>query len=240
MGKLKSLMIGALLGAGGMYIGLQYHLLQAEEGFLIVPRMPQQRLQDTYADVRDWDAGTWTARPRVALAVTEDGRGDLISGGVTTKVLNNLRESIAPVRERLRETSGGWEPTTTTRVPPSGGTSAPDTARDRTHPPEQTAQPRRGFLPLAELFGINRPAQSWESSSTVLPENSSITPVLPAGAITPKQVELLPSPGEFEMLREPDDVQLGPSAPFPGLKHSMDRRRSDATGGWQPLTVKPF
>jgi hypothetical protein len=227
MGKLKSLIAGTLLGAGGMYLGLQYHLLHADEGFLVVPRMPQQRLQDTYADVRDWDAATWTARPQLALAVTQYGRGDLISDGVKTKVLDNLRDSIAPLQQRLNEASGGWEPATTTRAP------APD------EPKSQQTPPRRGYLPLAELFGINEQMLS-SSSSGHSADDSSITPVLPTGVSTPKQVEILPSPGEFELLPEPDEVQLGPSAPIPGSKHSMDRRRSDATGGWQPLRVKPF
>ena len=46
MGRFKSLMTGALLGAGGMYVGMQYHVLMAPEGMLLVPRTPQARLQD--------------------------------------------------------------------------------------------------------------------------------------------------------------------------------------------------
>src|SRR5690606_7967648 len=113
MGRMKSLLAGVVLGAGGMYAGLQYHLLQADEGFLIVPRAPQQRLQDAYADIRQWDAGTWTARPRLALAVTEHGRGDLITDGVSSSIINELRETFAPLQTTLGEESQGWEPATT-------------------------------------------------------------------------------------------------------------------------------
>ena len=235
MGKLKSLLVGLLMGAGGMYAGLQYHLLQAEEGFLIVPRTPQQRLQDAYADVRDWDAGSWSSRPQLALAVTQDGRGDLISEGVKSNLLDSLRESLSPVRQELNDASQGWEPTTTTRAP-----SGEETRSGPVAAPREAAPPRRGFLPLAELFGIDERTLSEISTSPILPDESTAPPVLPARSTKPKRVEILPSPGEFEILRRPDDSHLGPSAPIPGSKHSMDRRRSNADNGWQPLRVKPF
>ena len=110
MGRVKSLLAGVVLGAGGMYAGLQYHLLQADEGFLIVPRAPQQHLQDAYADVRQWDAAAWTARPRLSLAVTEHGRGDLIASGVSSGVIQELRKTFAPLQGQVGEVSHGWEP----------------------------------------------------------------------------------------------------------------------------------
>ena len=235
MGKLRSLLVGLLMGAGGMYVGLQYHLLQADEGYLIVPRTPQQRLQDTYTDVRDWDAGAWTARPQLALAVTQHGRGDLISEGVKTNLLDSLRESLSPVQQELNKSSRGWEPTTTTRAP-VGEESRPSQAAA----PHEESPPRRGFLPLAELFGINEQTLSEIRNTPILPNDSANTQVLPAGSTRPKPVEILPSPGEFEFLRGPQDFYGAPSAPVPGSKHSMDRRRSDAGSGWEPLSVKPF
>lgn len=237
MGRFKSLMAGVVLGAGGMYAGLQYHLLQAEEGFLIVPRSPQQRLQDTYADIRQWDAATWTARPRLALAVTEHGRADLITDGVSSSVINELRETFAPLQEQMGEVSQGWEPATTTSRP--APVASPPPVNARSVPPTRVDPPsvRRGFLPLADLFGIGeKPAAAQEE----LPqEEHHLTPVMPAGVTRPLEVEVLPPPAEYEVLDAPADVQLGPAAPIPGSIRGTDRRRSNADG-WQPLTVQSF
>jgi hypothetical protein len=237
MGRLKSLLAGAVLGAGGMYAGLQYHLLQADEGFLIVPRSPQQRLQDAYADIRQWDAATWTARPRLALAVTEYGRGDLITGGVSSSIIDELRETFAPFQTRLGEASHGWEPATPSSNPPPVVTPPPVNAQSA--PPARTETPsvRRGFLPLAELFGIREKPAAVEQAPPQ--EEHHVTPVLPAGATRALEVELLPPPADYQDLDGPTDVQLGPSAPIPGSLHGTDRRRSNAEG-WQPLTVKSF
>lgn len=227
MGKLKSFVIGSLLGAGGMYVGLQYHVLQADEGFLIVARSPQQRIQDAYADVRDWDAATWSARPRLALAVTEQGRGDLIAEGVSTGLIDTLRESFASPSRTQQEVSSGWEPASTT------GTPAPQRGRSAAKP---TSPARRGFLPLAELFGLGKSEQTPPPAA----DDSSIAPILPANDSKPKVVELLPTPKEFELLDGPHEVELGPSAPFPGSLPGVDRRRSDARDTWEPLSVQAF
>lgn len=236
MGKLKSLITGTLLGAGGMYVGLQYHVLQAEEGFLFVPRTPQQRIQDAYADVRDWDAATWSARPRMALAVTEYGRGDLITSRVANNLLDQLRQSIDPSVGSSPSTLRGWEPATTTSTSPNsrGMTAPPATAA-----PVAETPVRRGFLPLADLFGIG-PETGAKRGDGQPASPVDATPILPAGVTTPKAVDILPTPGAIEMLDGPADVQLGPAAPIPGQPQRVDRRRTDATNGWQPTTVQPF
>lgn len=237
MGRFKSLLAGAVLGAGGMYAGLQYHLLQADEGFLIVPRAPQQRLQDAYADIRQWDAAAWSARPRLTLAVTEHGRGDLITSGVASGMIQELRNSFAPLQEHLGEVSHGWEPATTTTRPAPVASPPPISAHS--HPPTKVDPPtvRRGFLPLADLFGIGeKPAAAQER---LVEPDPDVTPVMPAGVTRPLKVEILPPPAEYEALDPPDDVDLGPAAPLPGSLRGADLRRSDVEG-WQPLSVQSF
>ncbi len=66
-GKFKNVLVGVLLGAAGMYVVLQYHIVRANEGFLMVRRTPQQGLPDAYADIRQWSTGTWTAHSNVSL-----------------------------------------------------------------------------------------------------------------------------------------------------------------------------
>lgn len=239
MGKFKTVMVGLILGAGGMYASLQYHLVRAEEGFLLMPRSPQQRMQDAYADIRDWNAATWMARPRLALAVTEEGRSDLISDGVSDSVINELRSTLGPSDEQLGEISQGWEPATTTSRPASVGNPPPAVSRSRPQNNGNASGTRRGFLPLAELFGL-REAPNQNPQAQPRADNSGRTPVRPTGVTRPRQVELLPPPVEYEALQPPADVDLGPSVPIPGSTGRVDRRRSDASEGWQPLSGQSF
>ncbi len=213
MSKFKTLVGGTILGATVMYVGLQYHLLLAPEGFLLVPRAPQHSLKEAYADVQTWDAQSWASRPELALAVTEHGRADLIGQGVQEQLLEDVQSSYRPRQQQLGNSNGRWEPAAPSEIP------APidDGKIAGTQPaPHDGAAPRRGFLPLSELFGFK--SRERDPAATGQSTQKSSTPVLPAGVRTPPQVEFLPSP---------DDVELGQPQPLP-RRRGLPWRRSDA------------
>ncbi|MGD9854635.1 MAG: hypothetical protein AB7U20_06750 [Planctomycetaceae bacterium] len=229
MGKFKSMLGGAVVGAGGMYLGLQYHLLLAPEGFLLVPRAPQHTLREAYADVQQWDARSWAAHPRLSLAVAEHGRSDLIGDGVKSGLIDGLKSSLTPDRQQLGESTGAWEP--------AGPADVPAPIVDGKIAESQSA-PRRGYLPLSELFGLKSGAEEPPSADGA--RGQSMTPVLPTGSTSPPEVELLPSP---------DDVDLGQPQPLP-RKPNSQWRQSDADvplpqrsashqHEWEPLTILP-
>ncbi len=238
MGKLKSFVTGTLIGAGGMYVGLQYHVLMAPEGIVMVPRSPQSRLQDAYADIRTWDGKTWAARPNMSLAVTEYGRADLIAEGATQGVLDKLRGAIAPLQEELGETSRSWEPAETSRVP------APIPESEGTTSTEEGPPARKGFLPLADLFDFGGSDADRDLSRSLPSGNGSQAPIVPAAKSTPPEVEFLPPP---------DEIDLGTPGQFPdGVRSSsqqsaLDRptpeQRADSSaddeGEWMPLSLLP-
>ncbi len=213
MSKFKTLVGGMALGATMMYVGLQYHLLRAEEGFLLVPRAPQHSLKEAYANVQTWDAQSWASRPELALAVTEYGRADLIGQGVQEQILKDAQTSFRPRKQQLGRSNGRWEPI----APADSPTPIADGKIAGTQSaPHDGAAPRRGFLPLSELFGLK--SREPGSSATGPARQKSTTPVLPAGVRTPPKVELLPSP---------DDVELGQPQPLP-RRRGLPWRRSDA------------
>ncbi len=234
MGKLKSLITGALIGAGGMYVGLQYHVLMAPEGVMMVPRSPQARLQDAYADIRTWDAKTWSARPRMSLAVTEYGRADLMTEGAKQGVLDKLRNTFAPEQEQLGEARTGWEPADSIDVP------APIRDSQRVAPAQDQSPVRKGFLPLADLFGFDRADTDRDIDRSILPESDSRTSVRPAGRTSPPEVEFLPAP---------DDIDLGSPTQFPDNLRSRPRQTdirdmlleqsADSQSHWEPLSLLP-
>ncbi|MEZ6061244.1 MAG: hypothetical protein R3C19_12840 [Planctomycetaceae bacterium] len=90
MGKLKPFLIGCCVGAGSIFVALQYHLVRGHDGFQFIPRTPQHSLGLAYSDVRNWDAAQWADRPELARALVAHGSSDLIA----TTVADDLADSI--------------------------------------------------------------------------------------------------------------------------------------------------
>jgi hypothetical protein len=226
MRKLKSCVTGLLLGAGGMYAGLQYHLLLASEGFLVVPRAPQHRLQDVFADIQDWDADTWAARPQVARAVTEHGRADLIEPQRLPGLLDKLRTFAAPDHQVLPEATGSPQHEKSTRVPaPIANGKIAET--DESTAESAVDQPTfvRSVLPLAELFGLSLSEGNQDRTPSGADEPHTETLVMPTGTERSLEVEFLPPP---------DAVDLGQPEPFPGSSPLQWRQTDSHSEYGQP------
>lgn len=91
MGKAKPFLFGSLLGAGTMFVALQYHVVRSHDGFQFVPRTPQHSVGLAYADIREWNETQWLDRPELARALMAHGSGDLI----TQSVAQNLTEAVS-------------------------------------------------------------------------------------------------------------------------------------------------
>jgi hypothetical protein len=216
-----------------MYVGLQYHILMAPEGMLLVPRAPQHSLKGAYADVQGWDVKEWAAHPQISLAVTEHGRSDLISEGVQRGILDGLRSTLIPEQEQVSTSTRGWEPADPPDAPaPIANGKVADTQKQ----PEKTAPPRRSILPLAELFGFQR-SQGKKEDATRKQRTEAITPVLPTGTIMPPEVELLPSPDEVD-LGQPQPLPRRPNSEWRQTDVNVNDGQRTAHGqlDWEPLT----
>ncbi len=217
MGKFKTVLTGVLLGAGGMYVALQYHLIRAEEGLLMVRRTPEQGLLDSYADIRQWSTGAWTSRSQVAAALTETGRSDLIVDQSLQQGERELRESLGSAIQGSDERPGGWEPSISSRsASGTGGSSI------RTGSQSQTQDSDRKPSPWASLFGIRLPPGKSRIPAQRSGTDQKFAPVVPAARSNRPTVEILPSP---------DEVDLGRSAPLPGGKYYRYPQRT----GWEAI-----
>ncbi|MEZ6122971.1 MAG: hypothetical protein R3C49_07325 [Planctomycetaceae bacterium] len=101
MSKFKPFLIGAVLGAGAMFVSLQYHLIQSQEGFRLVPRTPQASIGLAYADVRHWTAAEWADRPELARALVAHGSTDLVATSVSGGLMESISSEGSPL-DRLR------------------------------------------------------------------------------------------------------------------------------------------
>lgn len=101
MGKFKPFLFGALFGAGTVFIGLQYHVVQSLEGIRVVPRTPQHAIGLAYVDIRNWGAEQWADRPELARALVAHGSTDLVASSVTEGLVESI-SSESSILDELR------------------------------------------------------------------------------------------------------------------------------------------
>jgi hypothetical protein len=99
MGKFKPFLFGALFGAGTVFIGLQYHIVQSHEGVRVVPRTPQHAIGLAYVDIRNWGAEQWVDRPELARALVAHGSTDLVASSVTEGLVESISSDSAILDE---------------------------------------------------------------------------------------------------------------------------------------------
>lgn len=86
---MRNFILGYLLGAASLFGALHYHVVRGNDGFHVVAKTTVN-LRDTYADVRAWDATTWTDHPNLAEAVAKANKSDLIVSSAS----NSISQSI--------------------------------------------------------------------------------------------------------------------------------------------------
>ena len=89
MRRLTAAFLGIILGGGLVYGLFQFHLVRADEGWLIVPK-PQASMNEPFADVRQWDAAEWADHPQLIEALIAHGRGDLVKRSVSNGLIRGL------------------------------------------------------------------------------------------------------------------------------------------------------
>lgn len=111
MGKLKPFLFGTIFGGGLAFVALQYHLVQSDEGFRLVPRAPQPSIGLAYVDVRNFGMQEYVDRPELAQAMMAHGSTDLITGAAKEQITNTVApqgSTLDKVRSLLQETEGSF------------------------------------------------------------------------------------------------------------------------------------
>ena len=89
MRKLLAALLCMALGGGLVYAAFQYHLVQAPDEYVLVPKI-SAGLADTYVDVRAWNATEWQRHPGLVRALLKKGRADLIAVPSARGLLQDL------------------------------------------------------------------------------------------------------------------------------------------------------
>jgi len=226
---IKAGVVGVILGAGVTFCVTRVHVLNTEDGLIMVPRSNPPELRSAYVDVRKWNASMWQQYPDVTEAVVESGRSDLL---VETG-LNDLFSS------------------NDTSTDPRTGSDASEIVKSLVPIRfEDNAQPAEDSLPI-RFFGEDEPTSEARegsvSSRTETPEDKLIVESAPQtdspenpgtgasellaaiGIQQSPQEEVLPQGIDLNQIRFPELQHPIPieSDPFLPVSTAIERTKSE-------------
>lgn len=89
MNRLGSFLLGVAMGAVGVALAMHYHLVRADDGMHLVPKL-SRGFQEPYVDIRDFSPADWRDHSHVAAAILRAEKGHLLSD----PQLSKLRQSL--------------------------------------------------------------------------------------------------------------------------------------------------
>ena len=89
MKRLSSFLFGMVAGAALLYGALNYHLIRAQDGLHLVPKLDAE-LSGTYVDIRGFTITDWSQQPNLAAALIDADRRELVEGAASDALRNGL------------------------------------------------------------------------------------------------------------------------------------------------------
>ncbi len=89
MRRLFSFFTGVLTGGAIIYFTMNYHLIHAQDGFHLIPKVNAQ-LSSTYADIRAYKVADWAQHADIAAALVNANRRDLLDNAINGTLNNGI------------------------------------------------------------------------------------------------------------------------------------------------------
>lgn len=96
MRGLGKLIIGFILGGLFVYGSQRYHVVRADDGLHLVPKLTAS-FSETYVDVRSFGISDWAEHRTLAAALVKSDKEDLLEGAA----IDNFRSGIRTAVESL-------------------------------------------------------------------------------------------------------------------------------------------
>lgn len=105
MGQLGSFLGGIVVGGVAVFVGLKYHVVRANDGVHLVPKL-QAQFDEAYVDIRKFGFEDWNKHRGLAVAMVQAEKGYLMQETAT----DSLRRSVDNVLEGLGNFRGQQPP----------------------------------------------------------------------------------------------------------------------------------
>ncbi len=77
MNRVTSFLIGLIVGSFGVYLALKYHVVRADDGVHLVPKV-EATFEDSYVDIRRYDFNDWRKHSVLVSSLTRAEKTDLM------------------------------------------------------------------------------------------------------------------------------------------------------------------
>ena len=98
MSRLGALILGVMVGAGGVYGSLNYHVVRNADGYNMVRKL-ETTFEETYIDARQFGVSDWFEHPQVVKAIVKADKKDLLGEAAA----DSLAETVSGALDKLRK-----------------------------------------------------------------------------------------------------------------------------------------
>jgi hypothetical protein len=89
MRRIWTFVSGIVVGGILIFAAMNYHIIRADDGFHVVPKLDAQ-LALTYADIRGFTVADWAKNSELAAALMNANRRDLVDSAISGMLDNSL------------------------------------------------------------------------------------------------------------------------------------------------------
>ena len=93
MGRLGSFLFGVAVGAGLVFGSLKYHVLRAQDGLHVVPKVTST-FEDAYVDIRQFGPSEWNEHRTLVAGLIKANKEDLIGETAAYSLRASLRSAL--------------------------------------------------------------------------------------------------------------------------------------------------
>ena len=109
MKRFGPFLFGVILGAIGMWFVTHYHVIRADDGIYPIKKITPAFPEAIYVDVRAFGFQEWAEHPRLAYALTNAGKTELLKGvaiGPLQQAADNFLQQLDAATGRARDQLG--------------------------------------------------------------------------------------------------------------------------------------
>jgi hypothetical protein len=102
MSRFGSFVLGLVIGAAAVFVSLKYHVVQAADGFHLIPKLSAE-FSETYVDIRQFSFADWDQHRTLAVAILRADKAYLMQNQAS----ESLMRSVNGFLQTLTDQSAG-------------------------------------------------------------------------------------------------------------------------------------
>ena len=99
MERLSGFVMGCVVGFAICFGVLKYHLVQAEDGMHVVPKLSAQ-FSDAYVDIREFTVTDWEQHGSLAVALAQADKAYLLQKSASNTLQNSVDHVLGVLKQK--------------------------------------------------------------------------------------------------------------------------------------------